>query len=101
MIRHIALLKLTPDDDDRRAERLAEMQQRLGALVGVVPGLRRMTVEPDVALTADNWDLAIVTDHDDQAAFDVYEADPTHAEASAWIHQFVVDRAAVDFEIDH
>ncbi len=100
MIRHVAVFTLTPSDSDTRRYNLQGMQERLAALVGVVPGLRRMTVEPDLGLTPGNWDVAIVTEHDDLSAFEVYESHPAHAEASAWIDVFIADRAVVDFEID-
>jgi hypothetical protein len=99
MIRHVAVFKLTPSDSNLRAYNLAGMQERLAALVGVVPGLRSMVVEPDLGLTDGNWEVAIVTEHDDLAAFDVYQAHPAHAEASAWIDLFIADRAVVDFEL--
>ena len=99
MIRHVALLKLTPSDPEQRAADLTGIQERLAALVGVVPGLRIMTVEPDLARIPGNWDVAIVTEHDDLAAFEVYGSHPAHAEASAWVDALVSDRAAVDFEM--
>lgn len=100
MIRHVAVFKLTPSDAEQRAANLAGMQERLAALVGVVPGLRRMQVEPDLGVTPGNWEVAIVTEHDDRAAFDVYQSHPAHDEASAWIDLFIADRAVVDYEID-
>ena len=99
MIRHVAVFKLTPSDAEQRAANLAGMQERLADLVGVVPGLR-MQVEPDLGVTPGNWEVAIVTEHDDRAAFDVYQSHPAHHEASAWIDVFIADRAVVDFEID-
>ena len=99
MIRHVAVFKLTPADAEQRAANLTGMQERLAALVGVVPGLRSMVVEPDLGNTPGNWEVAIVTEHDDDAAFEVYQAHPAHAEASAWIDEFIADRAVVDFEL--
>ena len=99
MIRHVAVFKLTPSDSGLRALNLAGMQERLAALVGVVPGLRSMTVEPDLGDSPGNWEVAIVTDHDDKEAFEVYQSHPAHDEASAWIDVFIADRAVVDFEM--
>ena len=99
MIRHVAVFKLTPADPAQRAANLAGMRERLAALVGVVPGLRSMTVEPDLGSTPGNWEVAIVTDHDDAAAYAVYQSHPAHVEASAWIDVFIADRAVVDFEM--
>jgi hypothetical protein len=98
VIRHVAVFKLTPSDAEQRAANLTGMQERLAALVGVIPGLRTMVVEPDLGRTPGNWEVAIVTEHDDAAAFDVYQAHAAHAEASAWIDVFIADRAVVDFE---
>ena len=98
MIRHIALFKLTPDDADTRAANIDGMRERLQALVGVIPGLRSMTVEPDLALTAGNWELGLISEHDDRAAFDVYQAHPDHAAASVLNDVFITDRIVVDIE---
>jgi hypothetical protein len=99
MIRHVAVFKLTPSDSGLRAFNLAGMQERLAALVGVVPGLRSMVVEPDLGLDPGNWEVAIMTEHDDLAAYEAYQAHPAHAEASSWIDVFIADRAVVDFEL--
>jgi len=98
MIRHIALFKLTPDDAETRAANLDGMRERLVALIGVIPGLRSMSVEPDLGDDPGNWEVALVSEHDDRAAFETYQAHPEHTAASVLNNVFITDRVAVDFE---
>lgn len=98
MIRHIVAFKLTATDPDQRARDADGIRSHLTALVGQVPGLQAMTVAPDLGLVAGHWDVVLVSDHDDNAALEAYQAHPAHREASAWVSTVVSDRAIVDFE---
>jgi hypothetical protein len=98
MIRHVAFFKFTPDDAAQRAADLDGMRDRLVALVGVIPGLRSMSVEPDLGVTPGNWDAALISEHDDRAAFEAYQAHPAHTAASVLNDVFITDRIVVDFE---
>lgn len=98
MIRHIAFFTFTPDDAETRAANLDGMRERLVALVGVIPGLRSMTVEPDLGDDPGNWEVALVSEHDDRAAFETYQAHPDHTAASVLNDVFITNRVAVDFE---
>jgi hypothetical protein len=98
MIRHIAFFKFTPGDAEQRAADLDGMRDRLVALVGVIPGLRSMSVEPDLGVTPGNWEVALVSEHDDRAAFETYQAHPAHTAASVINNAFISDRIVVDVE---
>ena len=99
MIRHIALFKLAPEAAASQSDNVSRMRERLQALVGVVPGLRSMTVEPEVGLTPGNWDLALISEHDDAAAFEAYQVHPAHRDASVLDDEFIVGRVLVDVEL--
>jgi hypothetical protein len=99
MIRHIVEFKLAATDPAQRATDAAGIREHLTALVGQVPGLQRMSVEPDLGLVDSHWDVVLVSDHDDNAALEAYQAHPLHKDASAWVSTVVTERAIVDFEV--
>ena len=96
MIHHIVLWKLAADDAAQREQDAAGVRDRLEALAGVVPGLAAISVRADVGTTDGNWDLALVSEHDDEEALAAYQAHPAHVEAAAFIKTVVAGRAAVD-----
>lgn len=98
MIRHIVEFRLAATDPAQRANDADGIRARLGALVGVVPGLQRLEVHRDLGLIDTHWDVVLVSDHDDNAALEGYQAHPAHREVSAWISTVVTDRAVIDFE---
>jgi uncharacterized protein with GYD domain len=96
MIRHVVLWKLSAADADQRRREAEEIRQRLERLVGVVPGLRSLAVGADTGWTEGNWDVVLVSEHDDQAALNDYQVHPAHVEVSGWIRTLVRERACVD-----
>lgn len=100
MIRHIVLFTLTAAADSERATDVSGMQDRLGALVGVIPGLQSMVVKPDLGLVEGHWDVALISEHDDNEALEGYQAHPAHLEAAAFIRSVTSsDRVTVDYEV--
>lgn len=100
MIRHVVMFNLSAAADSERAADISGMQERLSALVGVVPGLQSMTVKPDLGLLEDHWDVVLISDHDDNEALEAYQAHPAHQEAGAYIRSVTTsDRATVDIEL--
>jgi hypothetical protein len=96
VIRHVVLWKLSSKDPEERRDAVAGMRQRLGALFGVVPGLLSVQVLADLGSTEDNWDVMLVSEHDDEAALGEYQVHPAHLEAAEFIRTVVEARAAVD-----
>ncbi|MBN9240001.1 MAG: hypothetical protein BGO97_09840 [Micrococcales bacterium 70-64] len=100
MIRHVVMFQLTAAADSERAADISQMQERLGSLVGVVPGLKSMSLKPDLGLVEGHWDVVLVSEHDDNAALEAYQAHPAHLEVSAFIKSVTSsDRVAVDYEL--
>jgi hypothetical protein len=93
VIRHVLCVRLADRDHDDA------IRARLTALVGVVPGLIRMDVEPDLGGVDGHWDLVLVSDHESVDALDAYQAHPRHREAAAWVAPFIVERAVVDYRL--
>jgi hypothetical protein len=99
MIRHLVLFRLAASEPAQRADDTAGIRSHLAALVGVVPGLRSVTVEPELGLVDGHWDVALISEHDSNAALEGYQAHPAHQSASSWISGVVTDRAVVDLEV--
>lgn len=100
MIRHVVMFMLAATDESQRDSDVTEARARLDALLGVVPGLKAISFTRDLGLIAEgHWDVVLVSDHDDVAALDGYQAHPAHQEAGAFIRSITSDRATVDFSV--
>jgi hypothetical protein len=99
MIRHIVMFTLASSDEGERERDVTEIRSRLDALVGTVPGLVSISFNRDLGLiSAGHWDVVLLSDHDDNAALEAYQAHPDHQAAGAFIRSVTVDRATVDYE---
>ncbi|MFT4234536.1 MAG: Dabb family protein [Microbacterium sp.] len=100
-IRHVVLFRLVTDDPTEKAAQIAEADRRLGALVGVIPGLRSLGARANALDDDRNSDYVIVGDFDGLDAVRVYATHPAHLEFIAFMSPLNVgsSRAAVDFEI--
>jgi len=99
MIRHIVMFGVDAADDQDRNDKITEAAVRLEKLVGVVPGLRTMTVGANGVDIEGNYDFALVADLDDAEALSVYATHPAHLEVSAFIGTFKNARASIDIEL--
>jgi heme-degrading monooxygenase HmoA len=99
MIRHIVLFTLSATDEVQRATDTAGLKDRLESLVGQIPGLRTLTVASDLGEVDGHFDVALVSEHDDNEALRNYQAHPLHVEAGAYVKTVVDKRAVVDFEV--
>lgn len=96
-IRHIVLWKLASEDADERAAHAAGIAERLRSLVGVVPAIRRLAVEDNVAYPEVNADVALIMEVDDLEALEAYQTHPAHQEAAGYIRSVVAARMGIDF----
>lgn len=99
MIRHIVLFRLAADDDAQRRDDAHGIAERLEALETQIPGIQSIRVDRDLGLVDGHWDVALVSEHDDNAALEAYQVHPAHTEAAAWIGTVVTDRAVVDYSL--
>lgn len=99
MIRHIVCWKLKDGDEAAKAQAFAEISEALLALPSVVPEIRSMSVERNVAYPEKNFDVVLIADFDTLADLDAYQVSPAHVEVGAVVGARVVARAAVDFEV--
>lgn len=99
MIRHIVMFNLSATEPAQRRADIAQMQERLASLLGIVPGLQSVRLAPDLGHIEGHWDVVLVSEHDDNAALEGYQAHPAHVEAGAFIRSVTSDRATVDYEL--
>ena len=99
MIRHIVLFRLAATDEVQRRDDAHGIAERLQALETQIAGIVSIRVDRDLGLVDGHWDVALVSEHDDNAALEAYQVHPAHKEAAAWIGTVVTDRAVVDYSV--
>jgi len=98
MARHIVAWTLAAESAPEREAAIAGMRERIGSLVGVVPGLISAELAADAGRTAGNWDVVLVSEHATVADIDAYQVHPEHIRVAAWIRTVVSGRMCVDVE---
>ena len=99
MIRHIVAWNLIATDPAERTSDFERLKANIEGLVGVVPGLQSAVVSRDVGATAGNWDVVLVSEHDDEEALAVYQQHPDHVTAAGFTRSVTKDRVCVDVEV--
>ena len=82
-----------------RASQAAEIAAALRELPRTVPGILALEVHLNEFNAEANWDLVLVSDHEDQAALDVYATHPDHLAVVGLVKERSAGRAGVDFEL--
>jgi Stress responsive A/B Barrel Domain len=99
MIRHIVAWNLVATDPAERTTAFEQLKANIEGLVGVVPGLRSATVSRDIGNAAGNFDVVLVSEHDDAEALAVYQQHPDHVVAAGFTRTVTKDRVCVDVEV--
>lgn len=98
MIRHIVMFSLIAPDETQKDADVIEVRARLRALVGVIPGLQSIIFERDLGLVANHLDAVLISEHDDNAALETYQAHELHRAAAEFIGAVTgPGRAVVDY----
>jgi Stress responsive A/B Barrel Domain len=99
MIRHIVLFRLAAIDELQRRDDAHGIAERLQALETQILGIVSIRVDRDLGLVEGHWDVALVSEHDDNAALEAYQVHPAHKEVAAYIGTVISDRAVVDYSV--
>lgn len=87
MIRNVVLGKLKPGVSDE------DVKAMVGALRQIrTPGLLSISAGRDLGLRDGNWDVAVVTDLQDEQSYRLYDTDPEHNRIRREIVAPLVDR---------
>jgi hypothetical protein len=97
-IRHVVSWKLATSDESERAEQRAAVKAGLESLPATIPEILALEVGVD-ALSADNFDVVLISDFADEAALQRYVEHPDHQRVAAYIRSVVGARSAVDFRV--
>lgn len=94
-VRHIALFRFADGTADADVDRVTAA---LLPLADTIEGLRDYRVGPDLGLSDDTWDYAVVADLDDAEAYERYRTDPAHLEVVREIvRPLISERASVQY----
>jgi heme-degrading monooxygenase HmoA len=85
-------------DADREAT-IVRFRAELEALVGVVPGLRSVSLAADVRDVESNFDVCLISIHESREALATYQSHPDHVAIGSWWGNLVAERGAVDSEV--
>jgi hypothetical protein len=95
MFRHVVMFRLV---DGVSAAVREEILQGLARLAREVPEIHSFTFGVDAGLAAGNFDIAVVAEFADEAAYARYAAHPAHVEfVSKKVRPYLSERAAVQF----
>lgn len=98
MVRHVIVWsfkdELSKDERDSAAKKI---KSELEALVGVVPGLKQLTVSTST-LDSSNVDIMLDSTLDTPESYDGYKVHPAHVAAATYVRSVVKSRYCMDFE---
>ncbi len=97
MFRHTVLLKLSDETTDAQMRTICEA---LAGLPAAIPEIRNYTIGTNAGDRPDNYDIAVIGDFDDKAAYQAYADHPDHLGViQQHIAPLLTGRAAVQFEV--
>ena len=101
MIRHVVLFKLHPfAEGNSKHENALYIKRKLEGLQSVIPELQNIDVLINMpGVSADNYDLMLITEFKSLADLKVYANHPAHQEVVTFISKVRTDRAAIDYEV--
>ncbi|WP_243064884.1 Dabb family protein [Humibacter sp. RRB41] len=98
-LRHVVTWKVAGDTDDERERLKAEFRDRLLSLPPQIDVIREFEVGLNDAGAADNYDVVLVSEFDDEDALQTYIHHPVHQEVVAFVRANTVGRAGVDYTV--
>lgn len=100
MVKHVILWKLKEEvAGDGKEKVLREMKEHLEALVGKVPGLKRLEIVIS-PLASSNADVMLDSTLESEEALKGYQSHPDHvAVANTYVRPFTEVRLCMDYEV--
>lgn len=98
MIRHIVVWKLLARDEPTKNADIAVITAALSALPALIPGVKALTVGPNIVFHPSNWDIGLVVDYATVEDLEAYRVHPEHRRVVAIVNPRVSQRASLDFE---
>lgn len=101
MIKHLVMFKLSEEAEGRsKAENARIIKEKLEALQGVIPEIRRMEVKINhEAASAENYDIILESEFDSLEELQRYAIHPEHLKVGGYVSKVRTARAAIDYEV--
>ena len=99
MFKHIVLWKLKESAGGRTREQNARLiKERFEELANMIDGLRHLEVGIDTLRTDASADVVLLTEFDDRAAYEGYNAHPAHKAIVSFVSELRDERRVIDYE---
>lgn len=99
MVKHVVLFKLKPFEDEmERSRKLSEIKNGLLNLSGKIKELKSIEVGLNIN-PKEQYDIALITTHDDMDGLSAYAVHPDHLAVSKIIREVLENRSCSDFNI--
>jgi hypothetical protein len=98
-IRHVVVWRVKGDSSEEKQQAVESLAPELEALVGVIPGLKTLSVTYSTGPNPNNWDMCLISEHDSWEALDAYANHPAHLAVAARVGEVTTERAGADFEV--
>jgi len=82
-----------------KKEVIPVLKDRLTALIGQVPTLRKLELGVNYNNNPSGHDVCLYTEFDDQAGLEAYIIHPAHKEVGLYVRSVVCDRADTDYVV--
>jgi quinol monooxygenase YgiN len=99
MVKHIVMWNLRGETPAHKRAAIALLKSRFEALVGVVPGLRRLEIGADTSGVDYACDVVLYSEFESQAALDAYAGHPAHARVRQELGDLRTARHQVDYAV--
>ena len=98
MVRHVLIWQFKDElSAEEKAAAAKKIKAELEALVGVVPGLKELSVVT-TPMASSNADLLLDSIMESPADYDVYKDHPAHVAVATYVRSVVKSRVCMDYE---
>ena len=98
-LRHVVTWKVAGDTEEERDRIKAELRGHLLALPPQIDVIRRFEVGVNELGAADNFDVVLISEFDDEDALRTYIEHPVHQEVVTFVRANTVSRSGVDYTL--
>lgn len=99
MIRHIVMWRFKEEAEEKTKQQNMEyVRSRLMSLKDMIPEIKSLEIGINIANGGAAYDMALVSEFEDEAALEAYRTHPNHVEVSEYVSKVRTDRAVVDYE---
>ena len=98
-LRHVVTWKVAGETDDERESVKIQFRERLLSLPPQIDVIRSFEVGLNDAGAADNFDVVLISEFDDEDALQQYIQHPVHQEVVRFVRANTVGRSGVDYEL--